>query len=74
MDYQPILDRVHAAVKPVIGSGKVASYIPELAKLPPHHFGIAVVDLNGRVCQAGDADTLFSIQSISPEPALYIRT
>ena len=35
MDYQPILDRVHAAVKPVIGSGKVASYIPELAKLPP---------------------------------------
>jgi glutaminase len=72
MDYQPILDRVHAAVKPVIGSGKVASYIPELAKLPPHHFGIAVVDLNGRVCQAGDADTLFSIQSISKLFALTL--
>ena len=25
MDYQPLLDRVHAAVKPLIGTGKVAT-------------------------------------------------
>ena len=65
MDYQNILDRVHAAVKPIIGSGKVASYIPELAKVSPDHFGIAIVDLEGKVYQAGDAETPFSIQSIS---------
>ena len=65
MDYQPLLDRVHAAVKPLIGTGKVASYIPELAKVSPDHFGIAIVDLEGRVYQAGDAETPFSIQSIS---------
>jgi glutaminase len=65
MDYQPILDRVHAAVKPIIGSGKIASYIPELAKVSPHQFGIAIVDLAGNVYRAGDAETPFSIQSIS---------
>ena len=65
MDYQTILDRVHAAVKPLIGAGKVASYIPELAKVSPDHFGIAIVDLDGKVYQAGDADVPFSIQSIS---------
>ncbi|HTE14436.1 MAG TPA: glutaminase [Burkholderiales bacterium] len=65
MDYQTILDRVHTAVKPIIGSGKVASYIPELAKVPPDQFGIAIVDLDGKVYQAGAADTPFSIQSIS---------
>ena len=65
MDYQNILERVHAAVKPLIGSGNVASYIPELAKVLPDQFGIAMVDLAGNVYQAGAADTPFSIQSIS---------
>ena len=65
MDYQSILDRIHAAVQPVIGTGKVASYIPELAKVSPSHFGIAVVDLDGKVYRAGDAEHPFSIQSIS---------
>jgi glutaminase len=65
MDYQNILDRVHAAVKPIIGSGHVASYIPELAKVPADQFGIAMVDLAGNVYKAGAADTPFSIQSIS---------
>jgi glutaminase len=65
VEYQAILERVHAAVKPLIGTGKVAGYIPELAKVSPDHFGIAIVDLDGKVYQAGDADTPFSIQSIS---------
>jgi len=65
MDYQSILDRVHAAVKPIIGTGKVASYIPELAKVSPAHFGIAIVDLDGKVYRTGDAEVPFSIQSIS---------
>jgi len=65
MDYQSILERVHAAVKPIIGTGKVASYIPELAKVSPAHFGIAIVDLEGQVYRTGDAEVPFSIQSIS---------
>lgn len=65
MDYQSILDRVHAAVKPIIGTGNVASYIPELAKVSPAHFGIAIVDLEGQVYRTGDAEVPFSIQSIS---------
>lgn len=45
--------------------GEVASYIPELAKVDPSAFALVVVDTAGNVAAAGDADTLFSIQSIS---------
>ena len=45
--------------------GEVASYIPELARVDPGLFGIAVVDADGRVAAAGDCDVPFSIQSIS---------
>jgi len=45
--------------------GEVASYIPELARVDPNAFGIAVIDAEGNVSAAGDADTPFSIQSIS---------
>ena len=62
MEYQSILDRIHTAVKPLIGTGKVASYIPELAHVSPDHFGMAIVDLEGRVYRTGDADMPFSIQ------------
>jgi glutaminase len=72
MDYQSILDRVHAAVKPIIGSGTVPSYIPELAKVPADQFGIAMVDLAGNVYKAGAADKPFSIQSISKLFALTL--
>lgn len=65
MEYQAVLDRIHAAAKPLIGTGKVASYIPELAMVSPDNFGIAIADLDGRVYQAGNAEIQFSIQSIS---------
>src|SRR5882757_3834720 len=45
--------------------GTVASYIPELAKVDVDQFGIAVHTLDGDTCCAGDADTHFSIQSVS---------
>ncbi|MBN8911804.1 MAG: glutaminase [Rhizobiales bacterium] len=45
--------------------GEVASYIPELARVDPNAFGIAVIDADGNVVAAGDSDTPFSIQSIS---------
>jgi glutaminase len=45
--------------------GAVAHYIPELARVDPQQFGLVVIDADGHVAAAGDADTPFSIQSIS---------
>ena len=45
--------------------GEVASYIPELARVDANSFGLVVVDADGHIAAAGDADTPFSIQSIS---------
>ena len=45
--------------------GEVATYIPELARVDPGQFGMAVVDADGTMTVAGDAETPFSIQSIS---------
>jgi glutaminase len=45
--------------------GTVASYIPELARVDAKSFGLCVIDNDGQVAAAGDAETPFSIQSIS---------
>jgi len=45
--------------------GEVAHYIPELARVDPKSFGIAVIDADGKVASGGDCDVPFSIQSIS---------
>ena len=72
MDYQPTLNRIHSALKPIIGEGKVASYIPELASVAPDQFGMAVVNLDGTSATVGDATKRFSIQSISKLFALTL--
>jgi len=64
-DLQAVLDAVHAELAPRAGEGRVADYIPQLASVDPKRFGIAAVTVNGAACAAGDADTPFSIQSIS---------
>jgi glutaminase len=51
-------------------SGAVADYIPELAKVDPERFGIAVATVDGHVYATGDCDDLFTIQSIS-KPFVY---
>lgn len=45
--------------------GRVATYIPELARVDPQSFGLAVIDADGNTFAAGDGDVPFSIQSIS---------
>jgi glutaminase len=65
VNYPDILERIHAAVAPQIGVGKVASYIPELASVAPTHFGMAIVDMDGNVFSIGAAAMPFSVQSIS---------
>ena len=63
--YQQILNEVHDEVKPLIGKGKVADYIPALARVSPHQFGMSVITLNGNSYHTGDIQTRFSIQSLS---------
>ena len=65
MNYQEALAQVYTAIKSLIGEGVVASYIPELAKVLPNQFGMAICDLKGNVYEIGDSKTPFSIQSIS---------
>ncbi|PZN95534.1 MAG: glutaminase [Alphaproteobacteria bacterium] len=50
--------------------GRVADYIPELAKVSADHFGLAVITADGTEHVAGDADQCFSIQSVSKVFAL----
>lgn len=64
-DMQALLEETHSAVAPQIGSGKVASYIPALARIEPQHFGMAVVELDGKISSVGASNLPFSIQSLS---------
>jgi len=45
--------------------GRVASYIPELAKADPAGFGICIATIDGHVYEVGDTRRTFTIQSIS---------
>lgn len=60
-----IVAQVAAEMRPHLGEGKVADYIPALARVDPRRFGIAVVTTDGAVACAGDAATPFSVQSVS---------
>jgi glutaminase len=46
-------------------AGDVATYIPELGKADPDHFGIVIATTDGRVHAAGAWDVPFTIQSVS---------
>ncbi|TFF18772.1 glutaminase [Jiella endophytica] len=45
--------------------GQVATYIPELGRVDPNQFAIAVALADGSVVEGGDCETFFSIQSVS---------
>ncbi|HVQ09044.1 MAG TPA: glutaminase [Allosphingosinicella sp.] len=61
----PILNEALAAAAPLRAVGKVADYIPALARVDPARLGIAFCGADGIVHGAGDCDEPFSIQSIS---------
>lgn len=63
-ELQLILDDVY---RRSIGNrdGALADYIPELAKVAPDRFGLAIATAKGQVFTAGDAAVPFTIQSIS---------
>jgi len=48
----------------VLGQGRVADYIPELARADGYAFGLVAQKTDGAVAACGDVDTRFSIQSV----------
>lgn len=65
MDIQSIINRIASDVSTASDRGQVADYIPELASIDPNQFGISVALPDGTCFAAGDAQTPFSIQSVS---------
>lgn len=65
MEYQSILNRICREIGPLLNHGKVATYIPALARVSPGKFGMALCTVNGEIFTCGDAAERFSIQSIS---------
>jgi glutaminase len=61
---QPLLERLYQDFRHH-KAGKVAHYIPELAKANPDWFSICIVTIDGAVYGVGDVDQRFTIQSIS---------
>lgn len=67
-----ILETILQRVRPLIGQGNVADYIPALASVEGSKLGIAICTVDGQHYQAGDAHERFSIQSISKVLSLVV--
>ncbi|PRP97385.1 Glutaminase [Enhygromyxa salina] len=50
--------------------GELASYIPQLARVNPERFGVAICTADGQMFSIGDADIEFSLQSCA-KPIIY---
>ncbi|MEM9061484.1 MAG: glutaminase [Pseudomonadota bacterium] len=69
---QTMLDTIAAHARSSAADGKVASYIPALAAVDPRKFALVVRTAEGQEFATGDADTAFSIQSMSKLFALAL--
>ncbi|GJL96465.1 MAG: glutaminase [Hyphobacterium sp.] len=69
---QSLLEEVAIGARSVIGRGKVADYIPALARISPDKFGMVVCGVDGSEFAIGEADETFSIQSLSKVFALIL--
>ena len=70
MDYRKILEDIYNEIRPFSSVGKQADYIPALAKVDPDHFGMCIQTVSGDCFSHMQADTRFSIQSITKVFAL----
>ncbi len=66
---QDFLEQLHARFA-TLYTGALASYIPELARADPGHFGIAIATADGQVYEVGQSRQCFTIQSVS-KPLVY---
>lgn len=72
MSLQPIINQIFKEIKPFLGQGKVANYIPALAKVDLYQFGMSVHTISGEKYSVGNSKEHFSIQSISKVFALAL--
>jgi glutaminase len=70
MDYRKILEDIYNEIRPFSSVGKQADYIPALAKVDPDQFGMCIQTVSGDCFSHMQADTRFSIQSITKVFAL----
>lgn len=67
-----LLEQIATQSRPVAAEGKVADYIPALARVDPEKFALVIVEADGTETAIGDANEPFSIQSISKLFALAV--
>lgn len=65
LDLQAIVDDIAEEMILMEDRGDVATYIPQLASVSPQNFAIAITDMAGYQYFSGNAQTAFSIQSIT---------
>lgn len=70
MDYRKILEDIYNEIRLFSSVGKQADYIPALAKVDPDQFGMCIQTVSGDCFSHMQADTRFSIQSITKVFAL----
>lgn len=70
MDYKRIMEDIYQEILPFAAKGRQADYIPALAKVDPDQFGMCLETVSGDVFPFLQADTRFSIQSITKVFAL----
>ena len=68
---QSLIDRIYKECRGGGMGGRVATYIPELAKANPADFGIAVLTQDGKEYSAGKADMRFTMQSVI-KPVIFL--
>ncbi|WP_421824267.1 glutaminase [Flagellimonas oceanensis] len=64
VDFESVLKHIYSELNKEADRGDVASYIPELGKIDPKHFGIHFRPIDNSPVGIGDFSTPFSIQSI----------
>lgn len=65
MDYNKMFTEIFDTLKHQENIGKVADYIPELARVDPDHFGVHLTTIGGEGFSFGDSEIGFSIQSVA---------
>lgn len=71
-DIELVLQNALIYGKSFLSRGKVADYIPELAKADPSHLGVCLITPEGEVYHAGSWKIPFTMQSISKTFSLIL--
>lgn len=74
MDYARILAEIAEEVRPLVGQGRTADYIPPLADVPRDRFGMVLRTVGNEAYSVGHARERFSIQSIAKVFSLTLAT